>query len=66
MAAAWAWASSTSAEPGPQIATSRLDAAITATMTDMSIPGAVVGVWGPTGDYVRSFGVAPAGATVAT
>ena len=27
-------------------------------MTDMSIPGAVVGVWGPTGDYVRSFGVA--------
>src|SRR3954447_25037031 len=47
-----------SAEPGPQMAASRLDAAITATMTDMSIPGAVVGVWGPAGDYVRSFGVA--------
>src|SRR3954469_14570636 len=47
-----------SAEPGPQMAASRLDAAITATMTDMSIPGAVVGVWDPTGDYVRSLGVA--------
>ena len=27
-------------------------------MTDKSIPGAIVGVWGPDGDYVRPFGVA--------
>jgi D-alanyl-D-alanine carboxypeptidase len=27
-------------------------------MADMSIPGAIVGVWGPMGDYVESFGVA--------
>lgn len=27
-------------------------------MADKSIPGAIVGVWGPDGDYVRPFGVA--------
>ena len=27
-------------------------------MTEASIPGAVVGIWGPAGDYVRAFGVA--------
>jgi D-alanyl-D-alanine carboxypeptidase len=58
MVTAWACGPISSAEPGPQIATSGLDAAITKTMADMSIPGAIVGVWGPTGDYVRSFGVA--------
>jgi D-alanyl-D-alanine carboxypeptidase len=36
----------------------RLDAAIGQAMTDASIPGAIVGIWGPTGDYVRAFGVA--------
>jgi D-alanyl-D-alanine carboxypeptidase len=47
-----------SAEPGPTIPATRLDAAITQTMSDMSIPGVVVGIWGPAGDYVRAFGVA--------
>ena len=27
-------------------------------MTDASIPGAIVGIWSPTGEYVRAFGVA--------
>jgi D-alanyl-D-alanine carboxypeptidase len=36
----------------------RLDAAIGQAMTDASIPGAIVGIWGPAGDYVRAFGVA--------
>ena len=36
----------------------RLDEAITRVMTEGSIPGAIVGVWGPAGDYVRTFGVA--------
>ena len=37
---------------------SRLDAAIGQVMTDKSIPGAIVGIWAPDGDYVRAFGVA--------
>jgi D-alanyl-D-alanine carboxypeptidase len=36
----------------------RLDAAIEQTMKAANIPGAIVGVWGPDGDYVRAFGVA--------
>src|SRR5215213_4789244 len=36
----------------------RLDAAIGQARTDASIPGAIVGIWGPAGDYVRAFGVA--------
>jgi D-alanyl-D-alanine carboxypeptidase len=36
----------------------RLDAAIGQAMTDASIPGAIVGIWGPAEDYVRAFGVA--------
>jgi D-alanyl-D-alanine carboxypeptidase len=36
----------------------RLDAAIGQAMTDASIPGAIVAIWGPAGDYVRAFGVA--------
>ena len=48
-----------SAEAGAQLATAdRLDTAIGEAMTDASIPGAIVGIWGPAGDYVRSFGVA--------
>ena len=27
-------------------------------MMEASIPGAIVGIWGPAGDYVRTFGVA--------
>jgi D-alanyl-D-alanine carboxypeptidase len=42
----------------PLAAADRLDAAISQTMTDASIPGAIVGIWEPAGDYVRTFGVA--------
>ncbi len=36
----------------------RLDDAINHTMDQTSIPGAIVGIWGPNGNYVRTFGVA--------
>jgi D-alanyl-D-alanine carboxypeptidase len=36
----------------------RLDDAINRVMKDASIPGAIVGIWGPAGNYVRAFGVA--------
>jgi D-alanyl-D-alanine carboxypeptidase len=42
---------------GPPLA-AQLDAAIGQTMTNMSIPGVIVGIWGPAGEYVRTFGVA--------
>ena len=36
----------------------RLDAAVNQAMTAAGVPGAIVGIWGPDGDYVRAFGVA--------
>ena len=39
-------------------AASLLDTAVGQAMTEASIPGAIVGIWGPDGDYVRAFGVA--------
>jgi D-alanyl-D-alanine carboxypeptidase len=36
----------------------RLDTAVNQAMTAAGVPGAVVGIWGPDGDYVRAFGVA--------
>ncbi|MCW2691188.1 MAG: penicillin-binding protein beta-lactamase class [Mycobacterium sp.] len=36
----------------------RLDAAIKQAITDASVPGVIVGLWGPDGQYIRSFGVA--------
>lgn len=36
----------------------RLDGAITAAMDAANVPGAIVGLWGPNGRYVRNFGVA--------
>ncbi len=36
----------------------RLDAAVDQAMTAARVPGAIVGIWGPDGDYVRAFGVA--------
>jgi D-alanyl-D-alanine carboxypeptidase len=36
----------------------RLDAAVEGAMTASGVPGAIVGIWGPDGDYVRAFGVA--------
>lgn len=36
----------------------RLDAAVNQAMSAASVPGAIVGIWGPAGVYVRAFGVA--------
>lgn len=36
----------------------RLDSAISEAMAATSVPGAIVGLWGPDGDYIRTFGVA--------
>jgi D-alanyl-D-alanine carboxypeptidase len=36
----------------------RLDVAVNQAMTAAGVPGAIVGIWGPDGDYVRAFGVA--------
>ncbi|HYJ57506.1 MAG TPA: serine hydrolase domain-containing protein, partial [Mycobacterium sp.] len=36
----------------------RLDATIKQAMTAAKIPGVIIGVWGPDGDYIRAFGVA--------
>ena len=36
----------------------RLDAAVDQVMTAASIPGAIIGIWGPEGRYVRAVGVA--------
>ena len=39
-------------------AATQLDTAVGQAMTEASIPGAIVGIWGPAGNYVRAFGVA--------
>ncbi|MDG4666814.1 serine hydrolase domain-containing protein [Mycobacterium sp. 236(2023)] len=38
--------------------TNRLDGAIERVIADSAIPGAIVGIWAPDGEYVRAFGVA--------
>jgi D-alanyl-D-alanine carboxypeptidase len=57
--------STTGAPPTPAITkplddalAKRLDAAVNAAMTAAGVPGAIVGIWGPDGDYVRAFGLA--------
>ncbi len=45
------------AELDPQT-TAKLDSAINEILTSAAVPGAIVGVWGPKGQYVRTFGVA--------
>lgn len=59
---------SSSESPGPasgQVSTQldsetvrRLDVAINQAMSTASIPGAIVGVWGPQGQYIRAAGIA--------
>jgi D-alanyl-D-alanine carboxypeptidase len=51
--------------PSPQVAkpiddglARRLDAAVDQAMKASGVPGAIVGIWSPDGDYVRAFGVA--------
>ncbi len=46
-----------STELDPGIA-QRLDAAIEQAMNAVKVPGAIIGVWGPDGRYIRAFGVA--------
>lgn len=36
----------------------RLDDAITKAMDQTGVPGSIVGIWGPGGEYIRAFGVA--------
>lgn len=64
-------ASTAGPQPAPQLeraVAKQLDAAIDASMKSAAIPGAIVGVWGPDGDYVKAFGVADmaTGAPMAT
>ncbi len=57
-------ASTTSASGAPSgkdmdaVLTQRLDDAIDHAMDRASVPGAIVGIWGPDGNYVQTYGVA--------
>jgi D-alanyl-D-alanine carboxypeptidase len=51
-------ASSEAAKPLNDALAQRLDAAINQAMTAAGVPGAIIGIWGPDGNYVRAFGVA--------
>jgi D-alanyl-D-alanine carboxypeptidase len=53
-----ATSSAQTSTPLANAAATQLDAAIGQAMTKVSIPGAIVGIWGPAGNYVRTFGVA--------
>src|ERR1700754_1710890 len=50
-------ASSAPVKPMDDALAHRLDAAVNQAMTAASVPGAIIGIWGPDGDYVRAFGV---------
>jgi D-alanyl-D-alanine carboxypeptidase len=51
-------ASSQSEPPMNDALAKRLDSAVNQAMTAAAVPGAIIGVWGPDGTYVRAFGVA--------
>lgn len=46
-------ASSEAAKPLNDALAQRLDAAINQAMTAAGVPGAIIGIWGPDGNYVR-------------
>src|SRR5690349_8007780 len=46
------------AKPIGDAVAQRLDAAVNQAMSSAGVPGAIVGIWSPDGDYVRAFGVA--------
>jgi D-alanyl-D-alanine carboxypeptidase len=50
--------SAEAAKPVGDDVAQRLDAAVLRAMTTADVPGAMIGVWGPYGNYVRAFGVA--------
>src|SRR3954447_19957882 len=47
-----------SAKDMDAILTQRLDDAIDHAMDQAGVPGAIVGIWGPDGNYVQTYGVA--------
>ena len=52
---------SSSAEPAKPVSDAvaqRLDGAVNQAMVAANVPGAIIGVWGPDGSYIRAFGVA--------
>jgi D-alanyl-D-alanine carboxypeptidase len=51
-------ASSETAKPVDDALAQRLDTAVNEAMTAAGVPGAIIGIWGPDGTYVRAFGVA--------
>jgi D-alanyl-D-alanine carboxypeptidase len=46
------------AKPMSDAVAQRLDTAVNQAMAAVNVPGAIIGVWGPDGSYVRAFGVA--------
>ena len=53
-----ATSSSAPIKPIDEALAQRLDVAVNQAMTTAGVPGAIVGIWGPDGDYVRAFGAA--------
>ena len=51
-------ASSEAERPITDAVAQRLDTAVNQAMTAAAVPGAIIGIWGPDGTYVRAFGVA--------
>jgi D-alanyl-D-alanine carboxypeptidase len=51
-------ASSEAERPMTDALAQRLDTAVNQAMTAAGVPGAIIGIWGPDGTYVRAFGVA--------
>jgi D-alanyl-D-alanine carboxypeptidase len=51
-------ASSEAEKPMNDAIAQRLDNAVNQAMTAAGVPGAIIGIWGPDGTYVRAFGVA--------
>jgi D-alanyl-D-alanine carboxypeptidase len=51
-------ATSEAVKPVTDALAQRLDAAVNQAMTAAGVPGAIVGIWGPDGSFVRAFGVA--------
>jgi D-alanyl-D-alanine carboxypeptidase len=50
--------SSVAERPMTDALAQRLDTAVNQAMTAAGVPGAIIGIWGPDGTYVRVFGVA--------
>jgi D-alanyl-D-alanine carboxypeptidase len=51
-------ASSEAEKPMNDAIAKRLDSAVNQAMSAAGVPGAIIGIWGPDGTYIRAFGVA--------